>query len=138
MLARLRAIAPSGAGDYQILSVSGRTVDRAGPRVTLRATPQAYEHASHYLDRHKREDVAYRGRLVSIDFERGIFGLRHEGRRIRCRFDADLRSRARVLADRYVEVEGVGVFREDSEVPATIVATRVRQLTREEQAEVLG
>jgi hypothetical protein len=131
---RIKEIAPSPAGGFHVLEMSGNLLLDLAGQPSLKITLQAFEHASAYLRRRQREEVTFQGQLVAIDIERTVFDLRHGPRRIHCHFEEAQREIAKGLIERSVEVAGTGYFRIDSETPERIDVRQVRPLTPEEQA----
>jgi len=134
LASRIREIAPTPGGNFQVLELSGELIETFAERESFRVTPQAHVHASAYLTRRQTEEVTFQGQLVAIDIERTVFDLRYGPRRIHCRFVEDQREQAKGLIEKFVEVRGLGYFRTDSEMPDRIDVRLVRLLSPEEQA----
>lgn len=133
-LSTVRGIAPSSAGEYTEMELSGAVVLNAAHQDVLRLTPRAFEHASGFLRRRQRESVTFGGQLVAIDIEKAIFDLRHKHVRIHCSFSEELLPVAKALIEEFVEVQGIGLFQRASELPYRINASTLRQLSLDERA----
>lgn len=136
IMSRVREIAPSDRAPYESIEVSGyRVREVAGvPRLTV--TPRAFNRSSSYLQSRAREEVRYQGQLVLIDIEKDVFDLRHGPFRIHCHVPDQLLDTAKDLIEAYVQVEGEGRFRIDSEVAYRVDVRTLRRLRPEEQARI--
>jgi len=134
LLSRIREFTPSSSGDFEALEVSGLLLAAVTREHVARFTRRAPAHASEYLKRRQVEPVVYRGRLVAIDIEKGVFDLRFGRRRIHCFFTEEALAEAKRLIESFVEVTGIGHFHKDSEAPHRIDVRGLRQLTPDERA----
>jgi len=134
LLSRIREFTPSSSGDFEVLEVSGPLLLPVAREHVARFTRRAPIHASEYLKRRQIEPVSYRGRLVAIDIEKGVFDLRYGRRRIHCFFTQEALADAKKLIESFVEVVGIGHFHKDSEVPHRIDVRGLRHLTPDERA----
>jgi hypothetical protein len=134
LLSRIREFAPSSSGDVEVLEVSGQLLVSAGSQAIVQLTRRAASHASEYLKRRQSEPVSYRGRLVAIDIEKGVFDLRYGRRRIHCFFTEETLTEAKRLIEAFVEVGGTGHFYQDGETPYRIDVHSLRELAPDERA----
>lgn len=125
---RVRDIAPGESDDYESVDLSGPLVDAVVGQTSMRVDFQAYVSATRYLQSRLQETVRYRGKLVAIDVEKDTFELRYEGGRLRCDFGEEIHDRAKDLLEAFVEVRGIGVFREDAELPSRMHVEEIRGL----------
>lgn len=133
ILFTLKEIAPQmDAADFESAELTGpvpaRIVDRS-----IRLTVRTSRRVAEYLRRRDREEVTYRGQLVSLDVERALFDLRMGKYRVHCRFELRMFEVARELLKQFVQVTGEGTFSPDREVPDIIAVGEIRPLTLEER-----
>jgi hypothetical protein len=137
VLSRIREIAPHDAGDYETVEFTAPSEENGDiARLKVRLSRVGARHAYDYLARKQNDGVVYQGQLVAIDIEKRQFSLRHGPRRIPCKIEGSAAERAMRLVGEYVEVQGMGTFHPDDEVPAQISVETIRRLRPEEQAAI--